>query len=208
MKFTGKIYSYFLILLVCSTIITIAGIYGFQRLEPSMNIVHNSNTRSLYYTEQMLISMASKNDIKNFEEYLDMAKNNITEVGEKEALYKIEENYLKAFQGDEESREETINEITTIASINRSAMDQAVIREKRMQTIGIWIIIFPSVFIWIMGITLLRRLDRTFIKPIQELNNVIFEYNQGNLMRRCPSISASKDLQKLYDGINNILDNK
>ena len=25
-------------------------------------------------------------------------------------------------------------------------------------------------------------------------------------MRRCPSIIASKDLQKLYDGINKILD--
>ena len=62
--------------------------------------------------------------------------------------------------------------------------------------------------IWIIGIAILKRLDRIFIKPVQELNNVIFEYNQGNRMRRCPSVTYSKDLQKLYDGINKILDNK
>ena len=208
MKLTGRIYSYFLILLICSTIITIAGIYGFQRLEPSMNILNNSNTRSLFYAEQMLISISSKNNIKPFEDYLNLAKNNITEPGERETVEKIENNYKKAFEGDTESKEETINDISSLAAINRTAMEHAVIKEKRMQTIGIWIIIFPSIFIWIIGITLLKRLDRVFIKPIQELNNVILEYNKGNLMRRCPSITTSKEIQKLYDGINNILDNK
>ena len=62
--------------------------------------------------------------------------------------------------------------------------------------------------LWIIGMALLKRLERTYIKPIQELNDVISEYNRGNYMRRCPSITASKDLQKLYDGINRILDNK
>ena len=54
----------------------------------------------------------------------------------------------------------------------------------------------------------MARLKRTFIKPIQELNDVIFDYNNGNRMRRCPSYTISKDLQKLYDGINHILDEK
>lgn len=38
--------------------------------------------------------------------------------------------------------------------------------------------------------------------------DVIFDYNKGNHMRRCPSVTVSKDLQKLYDGINKILDDK
>jgi len=77
---------------------------------------------------------------------------------------------------------------------------------KKMQIVGIWIIIFPSIFVWIIGLTLLARLKKTFIEPIEELNDVIFDYNNGNCMRRCPSYTASKDLQKLYDGINRILD--
>ena len=112
------------------------------------------------------------------------------------------------FNGNSQYEEETINDIAELAKINRLAMEHAGIKAKRQQAIGIWIILFPSIFIWIIGIAFLKRLDRTYIKPIQELNDVIFEYNKGNYMRRCPSITVSNDLQKLYDGINTILDNK
>ncbi len=156
----------------------------------------------------MLSSISAKKDLKTFEENLNNAKNNITEVGEKEALDKISDNYLPAFKGNKKIEEETINEITAFSRINRVAMEQAGMQAKKIQTVGIWIIVFPSIFIWVMGLTLLARLRRTFIKPIQELNNVISEYNSGNHMRRCPSYTALKDLQKLYDGINRILDEK
>lgn len=208
MNFSGKIYLYFITLLICSTVITLAGIYGFQKLEPSINLLNSSNTQSLYYTEQMLTSISAKKDLKVFEKYLTLAKHNITEEGEKEAVNSISADYLAAFNGNKKSEDKTIKDITDLAKINRLAMEQAGIKAKKQCAIGIWIILFPSVFIWIIGIALLRRLDRTFIKPIQELNDVILEYNKGNQMRRCPSVTISKDLQMLYDGINNILDDK
>ena len=208
MKFSGKIYLYFIILLFCSTVIALAGIYGFQRLEPAINMLNSCNTQSLYYTEQMLTSISVQKDLNKFEKNLYLAKNNITEAGEKEVIDKIASSYLLAFKGNEKMEEETINEIAKLAEINRLAMEQAGAKAKKLRTIGIWIILFPSVFIWIIGIALLKRLNRTYIKPILELNDVIFEYNKGNSMRRCPSITSSKDLQKLYDGINTILDNK
>lgn len=208
MNFSGKIYLYFIILLACSTIITIAGICGFQRLEPSIKLLNSANTQSLYYTEQMLTSISAKKDLRNFEYNLLLAQQNITEKGEEEAIQNIANTYEKAFSGNHKLEEVTINYITDLAKINRQAMEQAGINAKRQQTIGIWIILFPSIFIWIIGITLVRRLDKIFIQPVLELNNVIYEYNKGNKMRRCPSIAVSKDLQKLYDGINTILDNK
>lgn len=208
MNFTGKIYLYIIVLLICSTVITFAGIYGFEKLEPSINLLNSSNTQSLYYAEQMLTSVSAKKNLKNFEKNLNLAKQNITEQGEKEVINNISKNYLSAFKGNNEIEEETINEIAQLAKINRLAMEQAGIQAKKQRTIGIWIILFPSVFIWMIGIAILKRLEVTFIKPIQELNDVIFEYNKGNRMRRCPSIAVSKDLQKLYDGINTILDNK
>ena len=139
---------------------------------------------------------------------MNKARNNITEIGEKEALDKVADNYLPAFKGNKRIEEETIDELAEFSKINRVAMEQAGIRAKKMQAVGIWIIIFPSVFIWIIGLTILAKIKKTFIKPIQELNNVISDYNKGNHMRRCPSYTVSKDLQKLYDGINTILDNK
>ena len=45
MNFAEKIYLYFIILLTCSTIITIAGIYGFQQLEPAIDLLNSSNTQ-------------------------------------------------------------------------------------------------------------------------------------------------------------------
>ena len=208
MNISGKIYLYFIILLICSTIITIAGIYGFQKLEPSINLLNSSNTQSLYYAEQMLTSISAKKDLNKFENNLHLAGENVTEDGERNILDQIAVEYKPAFEGNKVFEEQVINDIAELARINRLAMEQAGIKAKKQQSIGIWIILFPSVFIWIIGIAFLKRLDRTYIKPIQELNDVIFEYIKGNYMRRCPSITASKDLQKLYDGINMILDNK
>jgi len=208
MNFAKRIYYSFIIILVCSTVITIAGIRGFQRLEPFVSTLNSSNTKSLYYAEQMLSSISAKKDIRKFEEYLNLAKNNITEPEEENIVEKIEGNYQPSFYGNNMYEEETISDIAELSKINRVAMEQAGLRAKKMQTVGIWIIIFPSIFIWIIGLTLLARLKRTFIKPIQELNDVIVDYNSGNRMRRCPSYTVSKDLQKLYDGINRILDEK
>ena len=208
MNLSEKIYFYFIVLLISSAIITAAGIYGFQQLEPFVNTLNSANTQSLYYAEEMLSSISVKKDLKRFEENLKKAQNNITEIGEKEALDNIADNYMPAFKGSKKIEDVTIDEIAEFSGINRVAMEQAGVKAKKQQAIGIWIILFPSVFIWIIGIALFKRLDRTYIKPIQELNNVIFEYNKGNSMRRCPSVTLSKDLQKLYDGINSILDNK
>ena len=208
MNFAQRTYASFIIILICSTIITIAGIRGFLKLEPFVSTLNSSNTKSLYYAEQMLSSISAKKDLKRFEENLNKARNNITEPGEEEAINHIAGNYQPAFYGNKMYEEETIDDITELSRINRLAMQEAGKRAKKMQTVGIWIIIFPSIFIWIIGLTLLARLKRTFIKPIQELNDVIFDYNSGNRMRRCPSYTILKDLQKLYDGINRILDEK
>ena len=208
MKLGKRIYYSFIIILSCSTVISIAGIIGFQRLEPFVNALNSSNTETLYYAEQMLSSISMKKNLKKFEKNLNKAQNNITEPGEKEILEKIAGSYQPAFHGNEVYEEATIDSIAELSKINRLAMQRAGLRAKKMQTVGIWIILFPSIFIWIIGLTLLTRIKRIFIKPIEELNDVVSDYNNGNRMRRCPSYTISKDLQKLYDGINIILDNK
>ena len=208
MNFAHRIYSSFIILLICSTIITIAGIRGFLKLEPYINTLNSRNIQSLYYSEQMLSSISIKKDLSKFEENLEKAKNNITEVGEEKILNKIADNYLPAFSGNKKIEDIKIDEIAELSKINRLAMQRAGRIAKKTESVGIWIILFPSIFIWIIGFTILARLKRTFIKPIQELNNVILDYNKGNKMRRCPTYTPSSDLQKLYDGINRILDEK
>ena len=67
MIFARRIYYSFIVILVCSTVIAIAGIRGFQRLEPFVNTLNSSNTKSLFYAEQMLSSISVKKDLKMFE---------------------------------------------------------------------------------------------------------------------------------------------
>ena len=151
MNFSQRVYSYFIIILICSTIITIAGINGFQRLEPYINTLNSDNTESLYYAEEMLTSISATKDLEKFEANLKKAQNNITEQGEQEVLSRIAEEYRPAFSGNRKIEEKTIDDIAELSKINREAMEQAGNRAKKMESVGIWIIIFPSVFIWIIG---------------------------------------------------------
>ena len=131
MNFAKRIYYSYIIILVCSTVITIAGIRGFQKLEPFVNTLNSSNTKSLYYAEQMLSSISAKKDIRKFEKYLNLAKNNITEPEEKEIIERIDGNYQPSFNGNSMYEDETIENITELSRINRVAMEKAGLSAKK-----------------------------------------------------------------------------
>ena len=54
MNFSKSFYSSFILILIFSTILAIAGIRGFFRLAPAIEQINEHNTRSLYITEQMM----------------------------------------------------------------------------------------------------------------------------------------------------------
>ena len=205
--FDKRIYSSFILLLICATIIAISGIYGFQRLAPAINIINSRNTQSLYYAEEMLKSISKEKNIKTFEFYLNKSKNNITEKNEKEAVSNIEKSYKPAFNGDKNAEELTINYIIDLTNVNRKAMEEAGNCALRLEKIGIWLIVFLTIFAWVTGFILLKLFDSTLIKPLSELKSVLFEYRKGNKMRRCPKIAKSQEFQELYNCTNFLLDN-
>ena len=106
MHFSKKIHFYFLILLIFSTVMAIAGIRGFLRLAPAIDEINLHNTRSLYYAEQMLSELVVNRNMKNFENAMHLEKANITEVGEADLIKKIEKNYKSAFSGNIKKEEE------------------------------------------------------------------------------------------------------
>lgn len=204
--FAKKIYFSFILLLLCSTIIAFAGIKGFQRLAPAINIINSRNTQSLYYAEQMLANITTQKNLDNFELYLNKSKENITEENEKDAINNINKTYRLAFSGDTKAEEETIDYIINLSSINRKAMEKAGEKACKLKSIGIWIIIFPTIFAWIIGVALLKLIDKTIIKPLAELQDVVSSYRKGNIMRRCPKVSKSEEFQEIYNDLNAILD--
>ena len=67
MNFSKSIHFSFILLLIFSTIMAIAGVRGFLRLAPSIEYINKHNTRSLYYAEQMLSSISFIRNLQNFE---------------------------------------------------------------------------------------------------------------------------------------------
>ena len=207
LNFAKRIYFSFISMLACCTLIAFAGIKGFQRLAPTIENINSRNTQSLYYAEQMLTSISTQKDLVHFEQSLESSKQNITEQHERDVIENIEESYRQAFSGNREAEHTTIKNIVKLTEINRKAMADAGARALQLERIGMWIIIFPTVFAWIIGITLLKLLNRNIINPLSELKSVISDYRRGNKMRRCPKITQSGEFKELYLDINAILDN-
>lgn len=206
MHFSKKIYFYFLILLIFSTVMAIAGIRGFLRLAPAIDEINLHNTRSLYYAEQMLSELVVNRNMKNFENAMHLEKANITEVGEADLIKKIEKNYKSAFSGNIKTEEEIVDYIIDLSTINRNAMKRATIEANQLSSVGAWVIVFLTIFIWFLGFMLMKSIEKGFIKPLDELNDVLAKYNQGNKLRRCPKQAPNKNFQKIYDSINILLD--
>lgn len=206
MKFSKSIYLSFLLLLIFATLVGFAGIRGFSRLAPSIEQINRHNTQSLYIAEKMLSSIAIEKNENEFQNALKLAKNNITEKGEKEALDKIEQNYKKAFEGDNFKEEQTVKGIIELSKINRIAMKNAALEAERLSSAGFWVIIFMIFIIWGLGIVIVNNIKKNIIDPMLEIKDVFECYEKGNRLRRCSKAISSKEFQNVCENINNLLD--
>ena len=77
---------------------------------------------------------------------------------------------------------------------------------KQLSSVGIWVIVFLTVIIWLLGFAIINKINKTVISPLSELKDVIEAYRKGNRIRRCPKLAPSREFQQIYDGINMLLD--
>ena len=207
MNFSKSFYSSFILLLIFSTLLAIAGIRGFLRLAPAIEQINEHNTQSLYITEQMMSALTVKKDINLFEQALKDGEANITEQGEAEAIKKIEKNYKSSFNNPN-LREITVDNIIELSRLNRLAMKDAALKAKKLSSAASWVIVFLAIMTWGLGILLMRTLAKNIIKPIEELTDVLISYNKGNTLRRCPKLAPNQIFQEIYDSVNTLLDKK
>ncbi len=206
MNFAKSIHLSFLLLLIFTTFLALAGIRGFLRLAPSIEQINQHNTQSLYYAENMLSALSVKRDIVLFEKALTAEKQNITESGEAEIIKKIESTYKQAFAGNKNYEEKTVDNIIALSKVNRLAMKEAALNAQKLSSAGSWVIAFITILIWGLGFIIMKKISRNVIKPIFELKDVFESYCRGNKLRRCPKIAPTKDFQAIYDSVNNLLD--
>ena len=199
MNFSRSFYLSFILLLVFSTLLALAGIRGFLKLAPSIEQINKHNTQSLYIAESMMSALTVNKDIKSFEEALAKGKTNVTEKGEAEVINKIEKGYKSAFKNNAGYKETTVNNIIELSRINRVGMQNAALRAKKLSSAGAWVIGFLTLITWVLGLILIKTLTTNLI-------DVLESYFKGNKLRRCPKLAPNHDFQRIYDAINSLLD--
>ena len=205
MRFSKSIPFSIFILLVFATLMAIAGIRAIYRLVPEIDRINKSNTQSLYLIDNMLLAEVNS-DIKAFEENLNKEKENITENNESEKILQIDMVYKQAFDGDIQAKRKLISALADLAEINRLAMIDYAQNAKKLSIVGTWVIVFMIIIVWSIGLIILGSLKKTIIQPLKELEDVLNKVQKGNKFRRCPTIAPTADFQKIYDGVNELLD--
>ncbi len=214
MKFSQsvKIGGWFLVSL--NLLMALGAIWVFLRMAPAIRVIIDQNERSLQACENMLTVLAAgKADPERgeslqqlFTEALQRAENNITETDEPAALQAIRAHYDKALAGDEISAKKTIEAISALSEINRSAMIRADMKAQQFGSAGAWGIVFMAVAVFFTGMLVLRSQNRNLILPLEEIYSVIQARNNGDRLRRCSGAELPADIRRLYSEINDLLD--
>ena len=200
-------------LIVINLVMAFGSIWIFMRMAPAIEVIIAQNEVSLESCEDMLAALlkgnvSSRSSLEVFRDALAKAKNNITEEEEPAIIDRIEKYYAVAIEGDELSRDLTISAITDLGDINRKAMRRADAKAKQLGYAGAWGVVFMATVSFMIGMILLRSLDKNLSEPIQEIDAVIAAVREGDLMRRCTMTNPSGSIRKIFANVNELLDMK
>ncbi|NCC50921.1 MAG: hypothetical protein EOM20_06850 [Spartobacteria bacterium] len=200
-------------LIALNFLMAMGSIWIFVRMAPVINGILEQNERSLLAGQQMLTCLAKVNGDddradreQSFAAALARAQNNVTEKEEPAALRIISAHYADAFADNPDALTQTIDAITRLSEINRSAMKQADHKAVQLGNAGAWGIVFMAVTIFMVGLIFVRALKRTLINPVDEIHSVITAFNEGDNARRCTGVDISQDFRTIFNGINELLD--
>jgi hypothetical protein len=202
------------LLIGLNLLMAFGSIWIFTRMAPAIEIIIDQNERSLEACEKMLTALAlngsgetDKNRLLSlFVESLKTAQNNITELGEPEALDSITNNYRSAFAGDTAAAGTTISAINRLGEINREAMIRADKRARQLGNGGAWGVVFMASAVFLAGLFFVRILQRNVVRPLEEIYHVVTASQLGDTGRRCSEADIPKDIKTIFDGINGLLD--
>lgn len=202
------------VLVALNLLMAIGTIAIFSRMAPAIAVIIERNERTLQACEDMLALMAltgrgssfSEDQQQRFRAAFERAKANITEALEPAPLQRIESHLTPLFAGDVVVRQETVEAIAQLSTINRDAMTVADRHAQHLGRNGAWGVAFMAMSAFLAGVIFIRSLTRRVVKPLEEIHTVIIAHRNGETMRRCTGTSLSQDVIAVFTGINEILD--
>ena len=202
------------VLMGFNLLMALGSIWIFMRMAPAIAVIIDRNELSLEACEEMLSSLAlmepdasANGGLKDrFLGALELVENNITESEEPVALQAIHGEFSQAFAGASQAREGTVAAIRLLGKINRDAMIKADFCARQLGYAGAWGIVFMAATVFFAGMLFKRRLSNNLVVPMGEIEAVISAHQNGDIMRRCTGTDVPREVQSLFDGVNELLD--
>ena len=204
------------LLILLNLRMALGAIWVLARMTPAIEEILSRNGQSLEACEEMFAVLAEApadpaggaGFRDNFRQALLRAEANVTEKEEPQALEVIRRNYPAAFLGNGAAREATVAAIRLLAASNRRAMIEAEARARHLGTAGAWGVVFMAIILLFAGLVFKRRVVRNLAQPFEEIDAVIDARHSGDRLRRCPGAGLPRDVERIYSGINEIIDHE
>lgn len=201
-------------LIIAINLLMALGCIGiFTRMAPAVEEINLRNYRSLEACEEMLDVMAEAGGGMaddglqgRFRNALNLARANVTEAGETEAIHRITLHYQAALRREEPARMLTLTAIRDLSAHNREAMVKAAAAVRQLGMAGAWGVVFLALLALLAGLLFKRRLTRNLVVPLEEINTVIAANRAGDLRRRCSGADLPRDVEAVFNGVNDLLD--
>jgi len=185
----------------------------FSRMSPAVAKIMAENVYSIEVAEHMLTLLALQQGqpfmepaALQFERELERARGNITEDAERTVIESLVTSRPEIIAGDSGSVDRAVRSLQKLIEINRIAMREQDRVAQRLGIAGAWASVFVAIFSFLLGSSLIRRLDRRVIEPVVELQRTVAAARQGDLFRRCQIHEAPKELRAISGSVNYLLD--
>lgn len=197
------------VLLVLQILIAMLAIALLTRQGPAIEQILQENVYSGEAVEEMLALLAESPPgpvPAGFEEALRRARDNVTEDSERPLLVTIEGQRRAAFLGEPQARRDTIAALRQLGLVNRTSMDRADVKAKRLGQAGAWAAAMLGALALGLGFLVYRRLRLRLELPIEELRRTAHRVRMGNTQARCPTGAGPDEVKQIAQDLNWILD--
>lgn len=199
------------ILIIFHLLMALAGIWIFSRMAPVVDKINAQSLQSLQECDRMLSILAElpdKSAAQRFELALSAIPRDIAGNEESLAFQQIWSNYEAALQGDTEARKVTLEAINTLAKANRLAIQNTAQEARQEIAAGSWSAVFMAIIYLITLLIIMRRIIRTIIHPLEEIDAVIDAHKKGDRLRRCTGAYLPPNWEKIYSWVNELIDHE
>lgn len=192
----------------------IGGTALLARMAPALDEVLSENVASVEASVEMLAALA-QDDVstheteREFREAFERARTNVTVDGESELIQRIESNMDLAFAGDASAKVATIEALVELERLNVASMREASDGARKLGSAGTAAMLMFATIAIVVGIRGRRRVYRSIVNAVMELNATMRQAMEANdSMRRVSATQCATELAIVADGVNRLLDER